>query len=166
MTSPEPRERLPFEPAQKRKKKSSKAASSSSPEKQQQAAPERPSRPKNPEASLSAIPDAVSRRMVRRMAILCGLPTALGIGSFVIAYIIVSRHWFDLPTSAVALVSMGCFGLGVIGLSYGTLSASWDEERVGTLVGWEEFTTNCGRLLAAWRSRSSANRQGSSNPDS
>jgi len=50
------------------------------------------------------------------------------------------------------LVSMGFFGLGVLGLSYGVLSASWDENRVGTLLGWQDFTQNLGRTIAAWRS--------------
>jgi hypothetical protein len=52
----------------------------------------------------------------------------------------------------VVLVSMGFFGLGVLGLSYGVLSASWDEEIPGTKLGWQEFTTNLGRMTSAWRS--------------
>jgi len=49
-------------------------------------------------------------------------------------------------------VSMGFFGLGVLGLSYGVLSASWDEEIPGSKLGWREFTTNWGRMTSAWRS--------------
>jgi hypothetical protein len=47
---------------------------------------------------------------------------------------------------------MGFFGLGVLGLSYGVLSASWDEDEPGTKFGWQEFKTNFGRMTAAWRS--------------
>jgi hypothetical protein len=46
---------------------------------------------------------------------------------------------------------MGFFGLGVIGLSYGILSASWDENREGSFWGTEEFATNFGRMITAWR---------------
>lgn len=90
--------------------------------------------------------------MIRRMAVFAGIPTTLGIASFFAAYLIVHNQWFDLPTPAVAFVSMSWFGLGVLGLSYGVISASWDEERVGTSIGWQEFTTNFGRLVSAWRS--------------
>ncbi|MBW4657934.1 MAG: PAM68 family protein [Drouetiella hepatica Uher 2000/2452] len=101
-------------------------------------------------AIASGIPDEVSRRMVWRMALLCGIPSALGMLTFVGSYLLVIND-VDLPTYAVLLVSLGWFGLGVLGLSYGVLSASWDEEVVGSLVGWDEFTTNWGRMRANWR---------------
>jgi ABC-type dipeptide/oligopeptide/nickel transport system permease subunit len=62
-----------------------------------------------------------------------------------------TNAWFDLPNIAVVLVSMGFFGLGVLGLTYGVLSSSWDEETPGSLWGFQEFTTNWGRMTAAWR---------------
>ncbi len=130
-------DRLPFEPRQNKKKTPKKA----------------PSKPvKSSEASLSAIPENVSKRMITRMSLFSGIPTALGISSFVISYVIVTKEWFNLPTFVPLLVSMGCFGLGVIGLSYGILSSSWDEERSGSWWGWEEFTINFGRIRKAWRS--------------
>ncbi len=101
------------------------------------------------------IPEAVSQRMARRMALFCGLPTSLGMLTFVASYIVVSQNWFKLPNVAVVLVSMGFFGLGVLGLSYGILSASWDESRPGSLLGTEEFGVNFARMREAWK----ANRQ-------
>lgn len=89
--------------------------------------------------------------MVKRMAAFSGIPTALGMSTFVISYFIVSRGIYDLPTYAVLLVSLGFFGLGVAGLSYGALSASWDEETLGSWLGWSEFTTNLGRMSGAWK---------------
>jgi hypothetical protein len=102
--------------------------------------------------SATAIPDAVSRRMVRRMALFCGIPTVLGMSTFVTSYLVVSRDLIKLPTYAVLLVSLGWFGLGVLGLSYGVLSASWDEDVTGSKLGWKEFTTNLGRMTETWRS--------------
>lgn len=99
-----------------------------------------------------AIPDAVSKRMARRMAIFCGVPSFLAIATFVVSYYIVSQHVLDLPTSAVLLVSLSFFGLGVLGLSYGLFSASWEDEP-GSLLGASEFRTNLGRTIAAWRSQ-------------
>jgi len=155
--SPEPdqkggsasQERLPFEPKTSRKKNSPTSSSSSSKE------------PKSSKGSQKrtpirkedrVIPEAVSKRMIKRMALLSGIPTALGVLTFVVSYVILTQTEFDLPHVAVVLVSMGFFGLGVLGLSYGVLSASWDENRVGTLLGWQDFTQNLGRTIAAWRS--------------
>ncbi len=98
-----------------------------------------------------AIPEVVSRRMVKRMALFCGLPTLLGLATFPLSYVIVSQGWLELPNVAVLLVSMGGFGLGVLGLSYGALSASWDEDAGGSLLGWPEFRTNFGRVITSWR---------------
>ncbi len=141
--SPEQRNSLPFEPNQKKKKLAKKAPPSLENSQKQTA---------KSKASLSAIPEVVSNRMVKRMALFCGIPTALGMLSFVVSYLIVINDWFDLPSVAVVLVSMGFFGLGVVGLTYGILSTSWDEGRVGTWWGMNEFTTNLGRMTSAWRS--------------
>ncbi|MEQ8970362.1 MAG: PAM68 family protein [Coleofasciculus sp. C1-SOL-03] len=150
---------LPFEPNQKRKKKSksqgkpvannAKAKSPGKPTASQAEGKPKKTQASTPESM--TIPDQVSKRMVRRMALLCGIPTVLGILSFVVSYLLVVNWEVNLPNVAVVLVSMGCFGLGVLGLSYGVLSASWEEDSPGTLLGWQEFTTNLGRLTSAWR---------------
>jgi hypothetical protein len=142
------RDRLPFEPSKRRKQAEQKAPLKSPVTSKLQTSSEAPVGSKES----MAIPDVVSRRMIRRMALLCGIPTALGISTFFVSYFIVINDLFALPNSAVVLVSMAFFGLGVLGLSYGVLSASWDEESPGSLLGWEEFMTNFGRLTAAWRS--------------
>lgn len=103
-------------------------------------------------ASLREIPEVVSQRMIRRMAIFSGIPTGLGILSFFAFYLVVKQEWFKVPNTAVLLVSMGLFGLGVLGLSYGILSTSWDEDRIGTWWGWSDFTLNFSRMTSAWRS--------------
>lgn len=138
------RDRLPFEKAKKRQKPAQKT-----PAPVESADNNRKKTPASKEEM--AIPAVVSQRMARRMAFFCGIPTALGMLTFVVSYFIVINAQFKLPNSAVVLVSMGFFGLGVLGLSYGLLSASWDEEIPGSLGGWQEFTTNWGRMTEAWR---------------
>ncbi len=152
------RDRLPFEPARSKRKEKSKPEKSQGADTSQQpptaTAPTTQPVPiarDKANASLAAIPEAVSRRMVRRMAIATGVPTGLGIASFFAFYVVVTQEWFELPASAVLLVTAGLFGLGVVGLSYGILSASWDEQRVGSFIGWEEFTLNAGRVWESWR---------------
>lgn len=143
------RNSIPFEPRQKKKKKQKKAPETTT---SSVKATETPKKKSSNDASLSVIPDSVSKRMIKRMAIFSGIPTGLGMSSFFVFYWIVSHDWLDIPTAAVGAVSLGLFGLGVLGLSYGIFSSSWDEHRAGGWWGWQEFTQNLGRTIQALRS--------------
>lgn len=148
MSSKPSRERLAFEPRQKKKKapKVPPAQSQKEPDKTKKRVSDRK------QVATGAIPEVVSKRMVRRMALFCGIPTALGMLSFLVFYWVVSHELLEVPSSAVGAVSLGLFGLGVLGLSYGIFSSSWDEDRVGGWLGTQEFKVNFGRMTAAWRS--------------
>jgi Photosynthesis affected mutant 68 len=98
-----------------------------------------------------AIPKSVSQRMVKRVAAFCGIPTILGIATLVGSYLLIVFADVKLPPIAVLLVNMGLFGLGVVGITYGVLSSSWDEQQAGSLLGVNEFKTNWGRMAAVWR---------------
>ncbi|MCY7278245.1 MAG: PAM68 family protein, partial [Phormidesmis sp. CAN_BIN44] len=139
-------DRLPFEPTQK--KKSTKTPSQPAVEK----GTKKPKREKKPSVSTPAkaekaekpsvrkekgsrssrdsgtIPEVVSKRMARRMAFFCGIPSSLGMLTLIASYFLLIKAGIKLPNVAVVLVSMGFLGLGVLGLSYGLISASWDEE--------------------------------------
>lgn len=145
------KESLPFEPRKKKKKKDKKQANSS--KATAKAKPAKKSSNKREEASLSAIPDAVSKRMARRMMFFSGIPTAIGISSFFVFYWLFAQKIIEFPPSLVLLVTAGLFGLGFVGLSYSVFSASWDEERKGGLVGFNEFKLNLGRTISAWKNR-------------
>ncbi len=88
--------------------------------------------------------------MLRRMLAFSGIPTGLGILTFFVSYYLVVNGVVDLPSYFVLLITLGCFGLGVVGLTYGVLSASWDEGRPGNWLGLDEFRTNFGRMTSAW----------------
>ncbi len=145
------RDRLPFEPTKGRKSQSSKESKEA---KTPAPPPQKISKspPSKARRESTTIPEVVSRRMLKRMAIFSGIPSTFGMSSFFVSYFLVTQSGFDLPTWAVVWVSLGFFGLGVLGLSYGVLSASWDEENPGSKLGWDEFTTNFGRMTEAWRS--------------
>ncbi len=98
----------------------------------------------------SGIPKAVADRMVRRVAFTTGLPTLSGMGVFVGSYFVVSRGIAEIPPGITLLSSAGCFLIGLIGLSYGLLSASWDESP-GSFIGLENIRTNIGRILSAFK---------------
>ena len=106
-------------------------------------------------ARQQVIPEAVANRMARRIAIATGIPSLLGMGVFIGSYLLVSRQILDIPPGATLLTSGACFLLGLLGLSYGVLSASW-EERPGSLLGGEQLGLNIGRIresVAAMRQR-------------
>jgi len=107
-------------------------------------------------SNAKAIPDAVAQRMARRIAVATGIPSLLGMGVFVGSYVLITRGIADIPTGVTLIASGGCFLLGLLGLSYGVLSASW-EEQPGSLLGSEQIGVNIGRLRQSIR----AMRQGS-----
>ncbi|WP_341528879.1 PAM68 family protein [Nostoc sp. UHCC 0302] len=142
------RSRLPFEPNKKRQKP---AKTQSKPPAQLNTSEKQPDRKPPYTKEEMAIPQVVSQRMIRRVAAFCGIPTVLGIATLIVSYLLAIYSDIKLPPIAVLLVNMGLFGLGVLGITYGVLSASWDEERPGNLLGLGEFSTNWGRMVAVWR---------------
>ncbi len=142
------RSTLPFEPNKKRPKP---AKAINQPVIKTRETQEKPQQQRRYSKQEMAIPEVVSQRMIRRVAGFCGIPTFLGIASLVISYLLVTLAHVQLPPIAVLLVNMGLFGLGVLGITYGVLSASWDEETPGTLLGFDEFSTNWGRMVEVWR---------------
>lgn len=160
---------LPFEPTRKQKKSQQsqqsqppqKAKSPTTPAKADTQAPQRsPKRPKYTQEETS-IPEAVSRRMLRRMVFFSGIPVVLGILVFFSSYVMITQGIANLPNIAVLLTTLACFGLSVVGLTYGALSASWEEETVGSMIGFDQFQLNGGRLLNSWR-EARENRQNNS----
>lgn len=98
----------------------------------------------------SAIPDHVSKRMIRRVLLLSGVPTLLAMGVFVLSYVLISQGVMQIDPIVTIGVSGVFFMLGLLGLSYGVLSASWDDEP-GSRLGLEQFGKNLQRLRASFR---------------
>lgn len=143
---PEPSSLLPFDGKPKKKKPDKK------PPVVTQSAPKGAGQPKvRRSGQAGTIPEVVSQRMVKRMALFSGIPTGLGMASFVGFYWIVSHDWLEIPTYVVFAVSLLFFGIGVLGLSYGIFSTSWEEAVPGSWWGWPEFKINLGRTVTGWR---------------
>lgn len=153
MPSDSKRDPIPFEPRNNNKKEKPAKTAPQATVRQKRKATSRNSRPNS---NLSAIPDAVSKRMGRRMAVFCGIPSALGMSSLLVFYWLKVNDIVELPPYMAFAVSFGFLGLGVLGLSYGLFSASWDEERAGSMMGGDEFKLNLGRTKDAWKSSKEA----------
>ena len=98
----------------------------------------------------NGIPKYVADRMAKRIFFTAGIPTILGMSVFVVSYIIVTRNIAEIPPSSTIAISASFFLLGLGGLSYGILSASWDKEPV-SFFGIENIPLNIERAKAAFR---------------
>ena len=104
----------------------------------------------NSKVQSSGIPKYVADRMAKRIFFTAGIPTLLGMSVFVISYIIVTRGIAEIPPSSTIAISALFFLLGLGGLSYGILSASWDIAP-GSFLGLENIPLNIQRAKAAFK---------------
>ena len=108
--------------------------------------------PKNiiPKPQKSGIPKYVADRMAKRILFTAGIPTIMGMSVFVVSYIIVTKNIAEIPPSSTIAISALFFLLGLAGLSFGILSASWDKEP-GSFFGIENIPMNIKRAKAAFK---------------
>ena len=104
----------------------------------------------NQKSSSNGIPKYVADRMARRIFFTAGIPTIMGMSVFVVSYIIVTRNIAEIPPSSTIAISALFFILGLAGLSFGILSASWDKEP-GSFFGIENIPMNIQRAKAAFK---------------
>ena len=126
----------------KKKNLSEKAAFSSLEKKSSKVSPQK--------KSSSGIPKYVADRMARRIFFTAGIPTIMGMSVFVVSYIIVTKKIAEIPPSSTIAISALFFLLGLAGLSFGILSASWDKEP-GSFFGIENIPMNIKRAKAAFK---------------
>ena len=98
----------------------------------------------------TGIPKYVADRMAKRIFFTAGIPTVMGMSVFVVSYIIVTKNIAEIPPSSTIAISALFFLLGLGGLSYGILSASWDREP-GSFFGIENIPLNIERAKAAFK---------------
>ena len=99
----------------------------------------------------SGIPKYVANRMARRIAFTTGLPTISGMGVFVGSYFLISKGIAEISPTITLVSSAMCFLVGLLGLSYGILSASWDANP-GSFLGFENIKPNINRMKDAFKS--------------
>ena len=111
---------------------------------------EKDTKTNNSKDQSSGIPKYVADRMAKRIFFTAGIPTLLGMSVFVISYIIVTKKIAEIPPSSTIAISALFFLLGLGGLSYGILSASWDRAP-GSFLGLENISLNIQRAKAAFK---------------
>tara|TARA_B100001029_G_C14743723_1_gene276871 strand:+ start:90 stop:521 length:432 start_codon:yes stop_codon:yes gene_type:complete len=100
----------------------------------------------------SGIPKYVANRMARRIAFTTGIPTLSGMGVFIGSYFLISKGIAEISPTVTLVSSAMCFLLGLLGLSYGILSASWDFNP-GSFLGFENIKPNINRIKDAFKSK-------------
>ena len=76
--------------------------------------------------SVGAVPELVADRMIRRIAVFFGVPVFGGLSIFVGAFFYSRKYDLTLPPVVVAYATQFPFVLGLMGITYGILSSSWD----------------------------------------
>tara|TARA_Y100001968_G_C19179176_1_gene629506 strand:- start:127 stop:567 length:441 start_codon:yes stop_codon:yes gene_type:complete len=98
----------------------------------------------------SGIPKHVANRMARRIAFTTGIPTISGMGVFIGSYFLISKGIAEVSPTLTLVSSAMCFLVGLLGLSYGILSASWDINQ-GSFLGFENIKPNIQRMKDAFK---------------
>ena len=107
--------------------------------------------PSKTSSKKSSIPKYVANRMARRIAFTTGIPTLSGMGVFVGSYFLISKGIAEISPTLTLVSSAMCFLVGLLGLSYGILSASWDLNP-GSFLGFENIKPNVNRIKDAFKS--------------
>jgi hypothetical protein len=96
--------------------------------------------------SVGAVPEIIANRMITRIAGFFGIPVFGGLAIFVGAFFYSKKTDSIIPPYIIAYATQLPFLLGLIGISYAILSSSWDEDRDGSLLGFDELKLNIKRI--------------------
>lgn len=94
----------------------------------------------------AAIPEQVAMRMGQRMLPFVGIPLIGGMGAFVVFWYLATYKNQEFQPALVAFSTIGMLGVGLVGITYSVMSASWDPDREGSFLGTEEFSKNLDSL--------------------
>ncbi|CAK9176916.1 unnamed protein product [Ilex paraguariensis] len=94
------------------------------------------------------IPDVVFDRMIVRILIYVGVPLVTGLAFLQMFNVVKEQHLWDVPVWLPFLTTFVTFGASTLGIAYGTLSTSWDPEKKGSVLGFEEAQEN---WVEMWR---------------
>tara|TARA_Y100001968_G_scaffold311049_1_gene332653 strand:- start:2995 stop:3396 length:402 start_codon:yes stop_codon:yes gene_type:complete len=100
----------------------------------------------------SGIPKHIANRMARRVLFTTGIPTICGMSVFIVSYILITKGIAEIAPTLTLLLSGLFFLLGLIGLSYGILSASWENNK-GSFLGIENIRPNIKRMKEAFNTK-------------
>mmetsp|Transcript_25901 Transcript_25901/g.60782 ORF Transcript_25901/g.60782 Transcript_25901/m.60782 type:complete len:310 (+) Transcript_25901:163-1092(+) len=105
----------------------------------------------------AVIPEKVAQRMGKRMLPFVGVPLLGGMGAFVGFWYMATYRDMEFQPVLVAGTTIALLAVGLVGITYSMMSASWDPEREGTIIGTDEFSRNIDNIKGGLtRSRENA----------
>jgi len=96
----------------------------------------------NEEPDAAVIPEKVAQRMGKRMLPFVGIPLFGVMGAFVVFWYLATYKNYEFQPALVAFSTIGILGVGLLGITYSVMSASWDVEEEGSALGLDEFKKN------------------------
>ncbi|XP_066388704.1 protein PAM68, chloroplastic-like [Miscanthus floridulus] len=88
------------------------------------------------------LPQPMFDRILRRIAFTVGLPMATGVALLNVYDALKRGQGVVVPSWVPLLTILVAFGTSALGIAYGTLSASWDPDKEGSLLGIDEARAN------------------------
>jgi hypothetical protein len=99
------------------------------------------------DVNAAVIPEKVAMRMGKRMLPFVAVPIFGGMATFVGFWYMATYQNQEYQPAVVAVTTIGLLVVGLIGITYSVMSASWDPEAPeGSVLGFEEFGTNLSNL--------------------
>eukprot|EP00929_Paragymnodinium_shiwhaense_P011113 TRINITY_DN11648_c0_g1_i1.p1 TRINITY_DN11648_c0_g1~~TRINITY_DN11648_c0_g1_i1.p1 ORF type:complete len:307 (-),score=109.54 TRINITY_DN11648_c0_g1_i1:153-1073(-) len=93
---------------------------------------------------VGVMPKKVAERTAKRGMVIGGSFYAVMLAVVAGGIILFKTTDLIIPPAMMAFVTLALLVMSVLGSSYGMMSASWDPDREGSLLGTEEFSKNMG----------------------
>eukprot|EP00536_Pseudo-nitzschia_multiseries_P012619 jgi/Psemu1/244743/estExt_Genewise1.C_4920034 len=90
----------------------------------------------------AVIPEKVAQRMGKRMLPFVGIPLFGSMGAFAGFWYMATYRDMEFQPVLVAGTTIALLLIGLVGITYSMMSASWDPEREGSVLGTDEFSRN------------------------
>lgn len=78
------------------------------------------------DSSIGYVPDTIANRMMQRIGVFFGVPVFGGLSIFVGAFFYSKKFDVTLPPVVIAYATQIPFVFGLLGITYGIISSSWD----------------------------------------
>jgi Photosynthesis affected mutant 68 len=88
------------------------------------------------------LPQAVADRMLRRIVGFSGVPMATLLAFFGAYFVAKYKYDVSIIPVVVATTTLSCIATAGVGITYGIMSSSWDEDKEGTKLGFTEAKMN------------------------
>lgn len=106
---------------------------------------------------VAVMPEKVAQRAAKRGMVIGGSFYGTMLAVFAVGILLFKTQEIIIPPTLMAFITLALLALAIAGSSYGMMSASWDQDREGSLLGTEEFGENVKAIGEGFRRMSMQN---------